>query len=716
MIFKGDLSKYHPADAMTFLSQVGSDGVLSIAGQHGIIALTFKAGRLLDVQSASGDQKLLRFLRHDGRINDSQVRQIQQIQRETGLSVRQILGKLDFFSLKDIQALLSMSMFEVLLHLFLLDQGGFNFTEAPVEDDGAGIQMDIGKIVLKVLTASDEYRDYLKTIQTADRTIQVRSGVDLSEKTELSQGLVLRLAAKYQTVQELLEKAPLPSHEVLQYIQSLMDQGALSMGPPRKSSASQDYPVADPTFSAYKQALKALLSNPDVLNKLGAIVSFCKSYYENMLILTAKQGVFVQCKILSVGADHGLFQKTAKGNLGRIEDDPVFSTVYRSGAAFFGKSFPSRLLDRFVEPLPNNECALIPIMTSPTISIFFYASTSKRYSGISCHHYLELLSWVIDPSHNHTVSVLPDKGSDASPDAPQREPKHSWAQGSQADDTQKGIVKMVGRIKDLPPLPNIVTSAMQLLSDPETPTEEIEAVIGQDQALVTKLIKVGNSALYGGLQKVTSLRQVLTRLGLKTTRNLILSASAHSYFINNQKGMRTWVQNLWQHSVETGLAARRIAEITNYTDPEEAFIGGLVHDIGKLIILMLFPKPFKEILKIKKVDQLDSKTAEYRIIGLDHEQIGRILMDRWNMPDSAKTCAEYHHRYQESQGYPELSAIVAYADYLSRQYGTKPEALLDEDHIYAQNAATTLKLSESSKATIAEAVIDDFQHAELMMG
>ena len=274
---------------------------------------------------------------------------------------------------------------------------------------------------------------------------------------------------------------------------------------------------------------------------------------------------------------------------------------------------------------------------------------------------------------------------------------------------------MVGRIKDLPPLPNLVSSAIQMLSDPETPVEEVEAVIGQDQALVANLIKVGNSALYGGLQKVTTLRQVLTRLGLKTTRNLILAASTRSYFLNNKKGMRVWGQSLWQHSLESGLAARRIGETINFPDPEEAFIGGLVHDIGKLIILILYPEPFKEILKLKKVQPIDSKSAEVKVIGHDHEQIGRLLMDRWNMPDGAKACAEYHHRYQEAGQYSQLAAIVAYAEYLSRQFGAKPDTLRAEDHDYAQELASALNLSDAMKASLVETDIDDFQNAELMM-
>ena len=179
--------------------------------------------------------------------------------------------------------------------------------------------------------------------------------------------------------------------------------------------------------------------------------------------------------------------------------------------------------------------------------------------------------------------------------------------------------------------------------------------------------------------------------------------------------MRVWGQFLWQHAVESGLAARRIAQNIHYPDPEEAFIGGLVHDIGKLIILMLFSESYKEILKLKKVSHLASKTAEMQVIGCDHEQIGSLLLERWNMPDSAKACARYHHRCQESDAFGDLIAIVAYADHLSRQYGTNPESLQPEDQAYGHQLMTMLNFTADMHTTMVESVIDDFQNAEMMM-
>ena len=707
MIFKGDLSKYHPADAMMFLSQAGSDGVLSIADQDCLIALTFKGGKILDAQSGSGDSKLLRCLHHDGRLDDSQIRQIQQIQRETGLSVRQILSKLDFFPLAEIQATLKMGMLEVLRQLFLLDHGSFNFTEMPIEDDGAQIRLDTAKASLVILPQADEYRDFRKSVLSVERPVLVKGDLQTRHDLSPSARLILKLAAGRLSIDELLDRAPLSSHEALQHLRQFLAQGVLSLGSTRKSPVPAAEPVLDPLFSAYKQALKILLSSHDVLVRLEAILSFGKIYYDHMLILTATQGEFIHCKMISMDPGTGMIQKSKKGSLGRVDDDPVFSTVHRSGIAFFGKTFPCRLLAQFVTLASEGECALIPMFSGPKISIFLYACTAKNFSGISPHHYLELLSWIITPSQRSTAPLGETQGVAV---GPEESPTHA-----EPEDTEKRIANMVRRVRDLPPLPTLVSQILQLLSKPDAPLEEIEAMIGKDQALVAKLIQVGNSALYGGMQKVATLRQVLTRLGLKTIRNLVVAASTRSYFVHNRKGARVWGQYLWQHAVESGLAARRIAEAIGYAEPEEAFIGGLVHDIGKLVILMLFAESYKEILKLKKVHQMASIAAELQVIGCSHEQIGRFLLDRWNMPDSARACAEFHHRYQECNAYDDLVAIVAYADQLSRQYGTNPESMLAGDQAYSQNLMTTLKISAHDQSALIETIIDDFQNAELMM-
>lgn len=692
---------------MMFLSQAGLDGVLSVADQDCLIALTFKAGRLTDAQSGKGDGKMLRCLHHGGRLNDSQIRQIQQIQRETGLSVRQILGKLDFFSLAEIQPVLKIGISEVLRQLFLLDNGSFNFTEMSVEDDGAKIRLDTAKIALAILHQADEYRDFKKSILTVERPVRVRRDLPAANEITPSGRLLLKLAEKMPSVGELLDQCPLPGNEVLQQLRQFLDQGVIALGEVPNAPCPPAAPVLDPMFSAYKHALKILLGKADVLPRLEALLSFGKSYYDHMLVLTARQDEFFHCKIISRDPGSGLVQKSKKGNFGHVDGDSVFSTVHRSGIAFFGKTFPCKVIDQFIAPGANGDCALIPVLNSPKVSIFLYVCTAKSFAGLSPHHYMELLSWILAPSARGAAPSTAGGGvAEAHPEA---------APGAAPAEAEKRIKKMVDRIRDLPPLPTLVSQILQILSKPETPLEEIEAIISKDQALVAKLIQVGNSALYGGMQKVSTLRQVLTRLGLKTIRNLVVAASTRSFFMQDRKGMRLWGQFLWQHAVESALAARRVAESIKYPEPEEAFIGGLVHDIGKLVILMLFPESYREILKLKKVQQMASIPAEMQVLDCNHQQIGRLLLDRWNMPDSTKACAEFHHHHQDCGTHDDLVAIVAYADHLSRQYGTNPESLQAEDQAYSQELMTALKISPADHTALVEAIIDDFQKAELMI-
>jgi hypothetical protein len=256
MIFNGELSKYHPADAMMFLAQAGVDGVLSVADQDCIIALTFKNGWLTDAQSGRGDLKLMRFLRHMGRLNDSQIREIQRIQHETGLSVRQILGKLDLFSLAEIQDSLKTAIMEVLHQLFLLDQGSFNFTETQVEDDGAGIQLDTAKAALSITPRADEYRDFFKSILTGERLVQPNGKTQAKEQATPAEQLVWKMAGRGITVNDLLDKVPMPTYEALWHLRQFLRQGIIALGAPRKVPGAAAPQVLDPMFAAFKQALK----------------------------------------------------------------------------------------------------------------------------------------------------------------------------------------------------------------------------------------------------------------------------------------------------------------------------------------------------------------------------------------------------------------------------------------------------------------------------
>lgn len=703
MIFQGDISTYHPSDALMFLAQLGLSGILSVASGKQILTLSFHTGRLLDAQSAAGDEKLLQILRFQKQIDQEQENKIRQAGSETGLAVRQLLPKMVPIPLSQIKPFLEMSTMEVLLELFLLEKGQFHFTDTKVETDQAGIELDTGALAIMALSHADEFRNFEKTIISIDRGITATKNFDRATALPVEARALIHLSAKEGgTVRQLISAAPFYRHQAMQHLEKLINDGTLTLVPLGKAdSQTASFPASqiDPLFGAFRQTFKTLMGVTDVLKRVEAVIGFCKNFYDGILILTAREGTIIHVKQITIEHRRNIRQQTLKEKIGTICQDPVFQAVHNGGIGFFGHIFPSPLIERVVSLPATGECALIPIVNKKQLSIFFYAYAAGTFQKkVSPHHYLELLSWLITPTSKPAKAPAPvlTEPVEATP-----------AEGADAID-------LVAGIDELPPLPAMANKALEQLSDPNGSLELVEKTIAQDQALVAKLIKVSNSALYGGYQKVASLRQALARLGAKTIKSLVLSASARSYFYRSSKGLKTWGPILWQHSVESGLAARRIASVCFYKDPEQAFIGGIMHDIGKLIILMADDQKYQEIQRKIMSERVEDQVAEIEILGASHTDLGRRLMDKWHMPEEVHVCAQHHHTPDQAGEYSELVAIVAYANLLSHAFGNRPHPDLLEENSLVPELLKMLNISPSQNIKLLKLVRSDFQNTELM--
>ena len=702
MIFNGDLSKYHPADAIMFLSQLNLSGVLSIAVHQRVISLSFDNGFIVDAHSAKGDGKIIQGLLFNRRITAEQVKRIRQIQAETQLSVRSILAQMALFPLASINAILLVGMQEVLLEMFLLDEGAFHFTDTPVETDDAETKLDARMLAIAIAAQSDEYRDFVAGIGSLEAEITIHCDEAQINGLPAEGQVVLRLAAGCHTVGQVLDKAPLDSGTVVAVIREQMEKGAIRLKPGHPVQPPRPKALhGDPLFGSFRQALKKLMLSDDPLKRIEAIVAFCKQVYDGILILTAKEGQVVHCKQIKRLGGGGFEQHSAAGQLGRLDQEPIIDAVHRSGVGFFGNRFPSTLLDTLSGGPGSGECALIPVVDKGQLSVFVYVYHAQGFAGLSPQHYLELLSWMVVPQR---------------PGAP--EPKAATAvdrsAGENPPQEPAGPEQWVARVQELPPLPTSVTRALEMLSDPEVDIKAVGQVIGNDQSLVTKLIKISNSALYGGRQRVESLDQALARLGAKTTKSLVLSASMQAYFFKRNPGMQTWGQSLWQHAAECGMAARRIAQATGYEEPEKAFVGGVLHDIGKLVLLLVNADAYRRIQNLRKRETLCDHEAERKILATDHMAIGELLMEKWKMPASAQVCVKCHHHVDQADQDPTLAAIVAYANHLSHLHGTPFQSFISDPETISAAMAAELGLTAAANGHLVESVITDFQQAELL--
>lgn len=196
---------------------------------------------------------------------------------------------------------------------------------------------------------------------------------------------------------------------------------------------------------------------------------------------------------------------------------------------------------------------------------------------------------------------------------------------------------------DLPAVPMVAVKVMQLVDDPDTSSQTLARTIASDQAIAFKVLQMANSAYYGQGRQILTLSQAVTVLGQRTIRSLVL---LYSIPASLQRGGKTGPEEkaLWEHAVGTALAARLLGKATGGLDPEAMFAAGLLHDIGKSILLIKAPAGMAEVLYAAWPPGGNTgKEIEKSRFGFDHEEIGGRLLDEWQMPALFVAAARWHH-------------------------------------------------------------------------
>lgn len=710
MIFKGELSRYHPADILMFLSHLGSNGILSITHDSQTLTVTLKDGKLVDAHSARTDEKTLRILFFKKIINNNNLMRLNQIKQETGMPVSQILQELKIEMTPAIREACATGIKEALLEYFLLESGEFNFTDVVVDTHPQAATFDCRGIALEIASQVDEWRDIEKNLFSLESRIRPTAAVgDTPGLTDLEKAVV-GVAAKNLTTRQVIQLLPYSSYRGLKAVEDLYERKLLDLQPPVEAlSQKTEEPIQDALFIEFKRAFKKIVSTGDILKRLSAVVAFCKNYFEQILILTARELHILQCTLVRVRKDGTIQQKKIKQSLGRLDQDPGFYAVHRSGIGFLGNAYASNLLKGLIDLPSRGECAIIPVGKQKDIAIMLYVVTGDEHHGLNAFHYLELLSWLLTPQAENQLQSGQTVETFAANPAPQSAGAKSPVPRADSD----LLSQLVEKIEDLPPLPALVFQILDLLADPEFAMDKLEKLLGQDQSLVAKLIKVSNSVLYGGVGDINSLREALTRLGTRTVKSLVLTTSTRTFFPKNQSHMGIWSQLLWQHAVECGLAARCIARKVGFNDPDEAFVGGVLHDLGKLIILLKFPEQYRQIQKMSKSEGIDKLDYESQLLGFNHTVIGEKLMKKWKMPTRLKDCVQLHHRFKEVNGGDLLIPIVAYGNCLSHAFSVHAEINQIEYQADMDYLVERLQLPEARNADLQNEVKENFQNDNL---
>jgi HD-like signal output (HDOD) protein len=184
----------------------------------------------------------------------------------------------------------------------------------------------------------------------------------------------------------------------------------------------------------------------------------------------------------------------------------------------------------------------------------------------------------------------------------------------------------------LPSLPHIVMELIDALDNGDVDTNTLAQKISHDQALTAKVLGLANSSFYGMQSKVGSIQHAIAVLGFNSVRSLVTATGVVETFSKGQLKELNYAE-FWKHAIATALAARAIAR-SSRDNEDQAFIGGLLHNIGRLVLATYSPSRYQEVLEWRSQHDEDLVVAEMKIFGIDHKAAGREALVHWKFPAS----------------------------------------------------------------------------------
>ena len=220
------------------------------------------------------------------------------------------------------------------------------------------------------------------------------------------------------------------------------------------------------------------------------------------------------------------------------------------------------------------------------------------------------------------------------------------------------VEKVLKQIEHLPTLPQVVSKILAMTDSAKVNAVDISKEM--DQSLSAKVLKVANSAYYGGRAagKVNSLHHAIMIIGFDMVKEIVLTASFFHTFKNSEEVEE--FRPLWTHSLGCALVAKRLAWVYRYEALDEAYLVGLIHDIGKLVVQQYFPEQYR-LIQGKSREGLDPLKLEKETLGITHAEIAGRMATHWNFQESLVDALAHHHDEKWSHN-PQLGRILFYAN------------------------------------------------------
>ncbi len=246
----------------------------------------------------------------------------------------------------------------------------------------------------------------------------------------------------------------------------------------------------------------------------------------------------------------------------------------------------------------------------------------------------------------------------------------------------KTVWERLEKITDLPTLPSVYFKVDKLLKDKEASIDNVARLIEIDPAMSSSILRLVNSAFYGLSSKSGSISHAVMILGFNAVKNAIVSVTVLDTLKIKDKFENFNITDFWRHSISVAVLGRQLAEQSRLVAPEDAFVAGLLHDTGKIIMIKYFREDFGKVWKLMQEKKISFVDAEEEAASIDHVQIGAYLARKWQLPDAIVEAIAGHHYYMTSGPSTGLVECIMVANAMSNNdYRINADDYVFDSHI-----------------------------------
>jgi len=219
----------------------------------------------------------------------------------------------------------------------------------------------------------------------------------------------------------------------------------------------------------------------------------------------------------------------------------------------------------------------------------------------------------------------------------------------------------------LPTLPNVFVSILELVTKERTSADEVAEIIGRDQSLTSRVLAIANSSAYSFRDRIPTVSRATALLGFDVIKNLVLSVSVFDDFLKGRDVDSFDKTKFWEHCLICATVAKEVAHQSQCANPDEAFVAGLLHDVGKIALDSAIKETYSKLLKDISGYGATPLALERKYLGTDHAEVAGILAEKWKLPDDISTAMRYHHEIPDeglSTQQERMTAVVVVADFI----------------------------------------------------